>query len=112
MDPRTETPHPERTCVGCRRKAARDQLVRLVRVGSPEDGVPRIRVDRASTAPGRGAWVHPDARCLDLAVSRGGLARSFRGPVDAGGLDEFRRQLEASDVPYTQKRVEEPMDIR
>lgn len=111
MDPRTEALRPERTCVGCREKAARDQLVRLVRVGSPEDGVPRIRVDERSTAPGRGAWVHPDARCLALAVTRGGLARSFRGPVDAGGLDELRRRLEASEST-TQKRVEEPMDIR
>lgn len=112
MDPRTATPRPERTCVGCRKKAARDQLVRLVRGGSPEDAVPRIVVDERSSAPGRGAWVHPDARCLDHAVSRGGLSRSFRGPVDAGGLGELRRRLEALPAPITQKRVEEPMDIR
>ncbi len=112
MDPRTATSPPERTCVGCRKKAPRDQLVRLVRVGSPDGAAPRIRVDAAASAPGRGAWLHPDARCLGLALRRGGLARSFRGPVEVGSPDELARDLEAAHAPLTQKRVEEPMDIR
>jgi len=112
VDPRTATSPPERTCVGCRKKAPRDQLVRLVRVGSPDGAAPRIRVDAAASAPGRGAWLHPDARCLGLALRRGGLARSFRGPVEVGSPDELARDLEAAHAPLTQKRVEEPMDIR
>lgn len=111
MDPRTATPRPERTCVGCRRKAPRDQLVRLVRMTPPDEAEPRIRWDPTGSAPGRGAWLHPDARCLDLAVRRGGLARSFRGAVRFEGLDELRGHLEALHPPE-QKRVEEPMDIR
>ncbi|GAB2538837.1 YlxR family protein [Brachybacterium huguangmaarense] len=95
MDPRTATSTPERTCVGCRKKAARDQLVRLVREGSPTGGAPVVRVDARASAPGRGAWLHPDARCLDLAIARGGLARSFRGPVDTSALEGLADALEA-----------------
>ncbi|MGY5763862.1 YlxR family protein [Brachybacterium sp. DNPG3] len=83
---------PERTCVGCRQAAPRDQLMRLVRESAPDGGTPRVRLDPRRSAPGRGAWLHPDASCLDLALRRGGLARSFRGAVDTGPLI---RDLEA-----------------
>ena len=95
MDPRIVASQPERTCVGCRQKAPRAQLVRLVREGSPEDQVRAIREDPTGSAPGRGAWIHPDARCLDSAIRRGGLARSFRGRVDTDGLAELAARLEA-----------------
>ena len=68
---------PQRTCVGCREKAERDSLVRLVRNA---DGV---RPDPAAKLPGRGAWVHPRAACIELAVRRGGLQRAFHGAVQA-----------------------------
>ncbi|MDO5662596.1 MAG: YlxR family protein [Brachybacterium sp.] len=109
MDPRAAHHRPERTCVGCREKAPRDQLVRLVRDGSPAGGAPEVRVDPQRSAPGRGAWLHDDARCLDLALRRGGLARSFRGRV---GTAHLARDLEEYHHPSHEKRVEEPMDIR
>ncbi len=92
---------PERTCVGCRRTAVRDQLVRLVREPAPDGTAPRVLPDPTGSAPGRGAWIHPDADCLDLALRRGGLARSFRGPVQTGHL---LRDLEASVPTITWNR--------
>ena len=77
---------PERTCVGCRKAAPRAQLLRLVREETLPGAAPRIRYDPSRSAPGRGAWIHADAQCLDLAITRGGLARSFRGAVDTGHL--------------------------
>lgn len=100
MDPRTATIRPERTCVGCREKAPRDQLVRVVRDPVPDDAAPHVRWDPTGSAPGRGAWLHPDARCLDLAVRRGGLARSFRGAVRLEGADALREHLEASTLHH------------
>ena len=68
------TPHvPERTCVGCRRKAPRAQLLRLVLTGSGD-----LSVDAGAVMPGRGAWVHPDLACLDLAERRRSLGRALR----------------------------------
>ncbi|CAI9398869.1 hypothetical protein AESSP_00079 [Aestuariimicrobium sp. T2.26MG-19.2B] len=71
---------PIRTCVGCRRVAGRDELVRHVVV----DGV--VVVDPGRRLPGRGSWLHPDPACLAAAVKRGGFARSQRRPADPSGL--------------------------
>lgn len=98
----TEVIHrPERTCVGCRQRADRDQLLRLVREPAPDGSADRIRPDLSGSAPGRGAWLHPDAACLDLALRRGGFARAFRGPVDT---ETLREQLEASVPTITWNR--------
>ncbi|WP_193104197.1 YlxR family protein [Brachybacterium sp. FME24] len=94
-------PPPERTCVGCHQVAARDQLVRLVRESAPDGVAPRVRVDPTGSAPGRGSWLHRDASCLDLALRRGGFARSFRGAVDTGSI---ARDLENSDFTRTWNR--------
>ena len=69
---------PERTCVGCRERAAKDDLLRIVAI---EDAcVP----DPRGTLPGRGAYVHPALVCLDLAVRRRAFTRALRAP---GALD-------------------------
>jgi len=95
------TPRPERTCVGCRKVAPRDQLVRLVREHIPDGVAPRVRPDLTGSAPGRGAWLHPDAACLELALRRGGFARSFREKVDTGHLAQ---ELEHLDPTRTWNR--------
>ena len=94
------SPHrPERTCVGCRQTAPRAQLLRLVREETPDGSAPRVRLDPTGAASGRGAWLHRDASCLDLALRRGGLARSFRGRVDAGALTGDLQQYEPT-IPW------------
>jgi predicted RNA-binding protein YlxR (DUF448 family) len=44
----------------------------------------RIVVDRRKRLPGRGAHLHPDPRCLDLAERRRAIPRALR---HAGVLD-------------------------
>ncbi|WP_345038572.1 YlxR family protein [Georgenia daeguensis] len=82
MSGRSETPRPDgpvRTCVGCRGRAPRSALVRLVL----DDVTPRVAVDPERSAPGRGAWLHPSRECLDLALRRRAIGRALRaaGPV-------------------------------
>ncbi|MFI5979031.1 YlxR family protein [Streptomyces sp. NPDC051452] len=82
---------PERTCVGCRERAAKNDLLRIVRI---EDAcVP----DPRGTLPGRGAYVHPALVCLDLAVRRRAFPRALRVP---GALDTkaLRRYVEQTRV--------------
>ncbi|MFD5794058.1 YlxR family protein [Streptomyces diastatochromogenes] len=81
---------PERTCVGCRQRAAKDDLLRTV--ADQEQCVP----DPRGTLPGRGAYVHPDLVCLDQAVRRRAFPRALRvpGPLDIKAL---RRYVEQSD---------------
>jgi len=54
---------PQRTCVVCRTRDNKRQLVRLVRT---EDGV---QVDPSGKMNGRGAYLCDDPRCWDRAVS-------------------------------------------
>ena len=66
-------------CVGCRRPASKSELVRLVWL----DG---LVVDVRQVKPGRGAYLHRDAGCRELAVRRRSVGRALRvGRVD---LDE------------------------
>jgi len=72
---RVPSVRPRRTCVACRQRAPRGELLRLV-----ADAEGRPFVDVRGGAPGRGAWLHPTGSCLARAAS-GALARGLRRPV-------------------------------
>ncbi|WP_083999964.1 YlxR family protein [Actinomadura kijaniata] len=80
---------PIRTCVGCRVRTVKSDLLRLVVI----EGV--IVPDPHGRLPGRGAHLHPDPACLELAERRRAFPRAFRlaGPLDTGVL---RDRLAAS----------------
>ena len=63
--------------MGCRRRAAKDELLRLV-VGSDPHGHPAVVPDPGGGAAGRGAHLHPTTECFDLAVRRKAFARALR----------------------------------
>ncbi len=89
---------PVRTCLGCRQRAPRSSLVRVV----ARDG--RVAVDAAKRLPGRGAWVHPDPGCVGTAVRRNALGRALRiaGPLDATELTNL--------YPVPEEQAERHMD--
>ncbi|MFJ2542059.1 YlxR family protein [Microbacterium sp. NPDC087589] len=69
---------PVRTCVGCRTRAPRATLLRVV----SQDDV--LIIDERSVLPGRGAWVHPTPECMDAALRRRAFGRALRA---SGNLD-------------------------
>ena len=75
-----------RTCVGCRSTASRSVLLRIV--GSEVGGRLVAVPDPAAVRPGRGAWVHRDRGCVELAERRKAVARALRvpGPVDLAAV--------------------------
>ena len=77
--------NPVRTCVGCRKRALRSELLRVVAVHG------QVVVDERRRLPGRGAWLHPERDCLALAIRRKALPRALRvsGQLDAGGLEGY-----------------------
>ncbi|MFJ2722107.1 YlxR family protein [Streptomyces sp. NPDC087437] len=81
---------PERTCVGCRERAAKIELLRTVVVEG--ECVP----DPRGTLPGRGAYVHPALVCLDQAVRRRAFPRALRvpGPLDVMALRRYVEQAQ------------------
>ncbi|MFC4529628.1 YlxR family protein [Sphaerisporangium dianthi] len=69
---------PLRTCVGCRVRTVKSELLRLVVVRG------EITPDQRGRLQGRGAYLHRALSCLELAERRRAFPRSFRV---AGSLD-------------------------
>jgi uncharacterized protein len=67
---------PVRTCVACRMEAGKGSLVRIVR--RAEGGA---AVDLSGHANGRGAYLHTDAGCIEVARKRKALDRALKTPV-------------------------------
>ena len=78
--------------MGCRTKAAKLALLRVVVV--EVQGKASLAPDPAGRLSGRGASVHLDQRCIDLAEKRRAFPRALRldGPVDVGPVREHLAQ--------------------
>ena len=61
-----------RTCVGCKERAVKSSLLRVVAVGSVVQPDPQARL------PGRGAYLHPSLECFELARRRRAFPRALR----------------------------------
>jgi uncharacterized protein len=67
---------PARTCVACRQEGDKRDLVRIVRVTSGG-----AAVDRTGHADGRGAYLHANSACIDIARKRRAIERSLSTSV-------------------------------
>jgi predicted RNA-binding protein YlxR (DUF448 family) len=86
---------PVRTCVGCRERAAKSELLRVV-AGTDSHGHPAVVPDPEATAPGRGAYLHPTTGCCDTAVRRRAFTRALRSGtgLDAGPVVAYLTSLD------------------
>ena len=75
---------PQRTCIGCRKKGARSELLRLVADAS---GSSAVLVDERRRMAGRGAWLHPSESCLALAVKRRAFGRALKGATESAAVE-------------------------
>lgn len=58
-----QLPHaPERSCVVCRRRGAKGELLRVVRSGN------ELKLDREHRMQGRGCYIHPTVECVSKAA--------------------------------------------
>ena len=111
---------PERTCILTRRKASKDELIRLA-LGPDGNVAPDVR----ARAPGRGAWIGVTRAELDEANAKGrlkaALQRAFKTnavavPADLGertaaalrqyALDRLGMEARASNLINGADRVE------
>jgi predicted RNA-binding protein YlxR (DUF448 family) len=82
---------PERTCIGCRARSGKRDLVRVAR--SSEGGA---ALDLTATAPGRGAYVHRRETCVQVATRPGVLSRALRTDLGERELSKLRSELQAA----------------
>ncbi|MDY7101894.1 MAG: YlxR family protein [Actinomycetota bacterium] len=81
------TSRTRRTCIGCRRRAHPDQLVRVVRGAGGT-------LDEGRALPGRGAWLcRDDPACGQLARRRGAFQRALRETVPQQEIDALLVRL-------------------
>ena len=81
---------PMRQCLGCREMKPKRELVRVVR--SPE-GV--VSLDFKGKAPGRGAYICPNADCLKKAVRAKALERAFSAQIPPEVYEKLNEEMEA-----------------
>ena len=80
-----------RTCVGCRQREERKTLLRIVvRQGE-------LTIDEKAVFSGRGAWIHQNKQCLNLAIDRGAFARALRTQVSGSQLREQAEMMLAKN---------------
>ncbi|WP_323794189.1 YlxR family protein [Nocardioides sp.] len=81
---------PVRTCVGCRGRVAKSELLRVT-AGSDTHGRPVVVPDPTATAHGRGAHLHPTDTCFALAVRRRAFGRALRLPagISAAPVEDY-----------------------
>ncbi|WP_328857749.1 YlxR family protein [Williamsia herbipolensis] len=91
------TTGPVRTCIGCRTRAAAADLVRVV--AAVEQGAPIVTIDRTSTMPGRGAWLHHNPDCVRAAVRRKAFGPALRVPGLTADADRLEREMAESAWP-------------
>ena len=98
---------PVRSCIGCRGREDKVDLLRIVWSGDRAAGGCPV-VDENQTAPGRGAYLHRTADCVGLAIKRRSLGRALRVPgVDPAALTvAVSPYLDGPSVP-TGRRLRE-----
>jgi predicted RNA-binding protein YlxR (DUF448 family) len=91
---------PIRTCLGCRQRRRKRELVRLVRRA---DGV--VVCDASGGAAGRGAYVCRDAACLERALKGGRLSQALRGRCRLDeGLERAVRETATPTMIFAHRR--------
>lgn len=82
---------PLRTCVGCRGKRDKRELIRVVR--TPEG---QLELDVTGRRAGRGAYLCPNPDCWEQAFKRKALNRALRvvlTPEEVARLRQYARSL-------------------
>ena len=77
----------ERTCVGCRQRSQRADLLRVVE----KSGF--LIFDNQKNLPGRGAWLHRS--CFQMALERKAFNRSFKieGDIKFNEIEDYLKNL-------------------
>ena len=80
---------PQRQCMGCRERADKRDLIRVVRTPAGE-----VQLDFSGKLGGRGAYICPKAECLKKAQKSKALERSLEVPIPDEVYARLSREIE------------------
>jgi predicted RNA-binding protein YlxR (DUF448 family) len=83
--------YPVRTCVGCRQRGNRSDLIRIVN----SQGF--LKVDTQKSLSGRGSWLHMSSKCLETAVERSAFSRALKAKLDHGQILDLTNFIEQAE---------------
>lgn len=88
MASKVDMASPVRSCVSCRKKGARGELIKLANTPAG------VIIDYFENLPGRGAYVCADKACIE-SLSEGTLSRAFKKRALPPAEDAFYEELAA-----------------
>ena len=80
---------PQRQCMGCRERKSKREMIRVVR---GTDGT--VHLDFGGKAPGRGAYLCPNAECLKKAIRSKALDRSLETQSPQQVYERLEKEME------------------
>ena len=81
---------PLRTCIGCRSKKPKKEMIRIVH--TPEG---TLEMDVTGKKNGRGAYICKDSKCFETLKKSKGLDRSFKSQVSVDVYDRLIEELQS-----------------
>lgn len=76
---------PQRSCVGCKEKKEKRELIRIVHNKAGE-----IHVDKTGKMQGRGAYLCDKKECLEKAIKSKALERALETSISEEVYEELR----------------------
>lgn len=76
---------PKRTCIGCKEKKEKKELIRIVKSNEGS-----ISVDRTGKQNGRGAYICDNLECLEKSRKTKALERCFEKAIDNEVYESLR----------------------
>ena len=80
---------PMRKCIGCMQSRPKGELVRIV---ADDDG--NVKIDPVGRAPGRGAYLCRNPKCVSIAIKKNAIGRNLKTNVSAEAAEALRVQFE------------------
>ena len=84
---------PMRQCIGCSEMKSKKELLRILR--TEDEG---IILDTTGKKNGRGAYICPNAECLQKARKTKGIERSFKMAVSEEIYDSLIKEIEVFEA--------------
>ncbi len=79
---------PIRTCIGCRGKFPKSDLLRFVR-----DAAGNLQTDSTGKLPGRGAYVCQSQACINVTFKSQKINAHLRSNLSRQIIDSFKQEL-------------------
>lgn len=75
----------QRSCIGCNEKKNKNELIRI---SKNKNG--NIQIDENKNMQGRGAYICKNIDCLEMAIKKRKLERSFSGKIEQNVYEKLR----------------------